>query len=362
MIRKKIAVIAAASLPLTGAALFGGIQAASAGASAALTCTAAAPAVAAGPSGGVTFTDGSGATGVSLQSNAAQAAILLANVTTSTPLNTITINKGVVAGQTLSVAGFTGTYIVASDVVPGAGSFSPDVVTLTTNLTGATAVKGVYAKAKAAVTVNATDGTNGTIAYEGSITEHVALTESSCTPTIAEPFAPTQVDLNATSPSTNSAAGLEAPPTALDGTLTFPTIGADYTQPILTTVNFDVAKNNALNLLSFDETYVKGIVTGDYGTTKAALNISALNPMVVCSTGELEAIHGTGPDTAHIASGANPLVVCDSGSAPAYPSGVGLSEILGSELNPSAVTNGGDGTPIAAIYEIQATGGGNATL
>jgi hypothetical protein len=365
MIRKKIAIIAAASLPLTGVALFGGIQAASAGGGPLLTCTALAPAAAAGPAGGVSFTDSSNnLTGISLSSNNAQTAALVVGITTTTGLSTITINKGVVQGQTLTVAGFSNTAVVASDVQPGAGVVTPDVVTLVSPLVPIAApVKGVYAKAKAAVTVNATDGTNNTTAYDPNVTEHLYVTASSCTSSTGLPgsFAPTQVDINATSPSTNSAAGLEAPPGLLDGSINLPPIGADYVQPVSTTVGFDTAADNKLNLLSFDETYAKGVITGDYATTKGALNVSALNPMVVCTVGELASIAGTTHE-AGVATGANPLVVCDSGSAPAYPAGNGLSEILNAELNPSAIGLGGDGTAIGAIYAIQVSAGGNAVL
>jgi hypothetical protein len=388
MMRKKLAIIAAATLPLTGAALFGGIQAASAGGGPLLTCTTLGPAAAAGPAGGVTFNGGT--TGISLASNASQAALLTAvssaQITafeTSGPLGSaqfvggvatsgaatngntvITINKGVVAGQTLSVAGFTGTYVVASDIQVGAGVVSPDQVTLTTPLAGGVAVKGIVAKAKAAVTVNATDGTNNTTAYNPSVTEDIAVTASNCTSSTGLPgsFAPTQVDVDASSPATNSASGLELPPTNLDGSVVLPAIGADYVQPVATSINFDTAADNKLNLGDFDLTYAKGVIAGDYATTKGALNISALNPMVVCTQGELQAIAGSGPDHGTIATGANPLVVCDSGSAPAYPSGNGLSEILGAELSPGSTVTGGDGTDIAAIYEIQVTAGGNAVL
>jgi hypothetical protein len=418
MLRKKLAVVAAAALPLTGVALFGGIQAVSAAGGPTLTCTALAPAVDAGALGGITFTNvsGGGQTGVSLNSNAAQSAIIVPitaaqiaafeadgfssaagfTVTTGSVTNgddVVTINKGVVAGQTLTVTGFTGTYTVLSDVSLGAGLVTPDQVTLTTDLEGGTPIKGVVAKAKGIVTVNATDGTNGTTAYNGAVNENVAMEGDSCSSSANLPgsFAPTTVDINATTAATNSASGLELPPGALDGSITLPAIGPDYTQPVATTFGFDIVKDNKLNLTDFDESFAKGVVLGDYATTKAALDINALANMTVCTSGELAAITDTpyvaidpvthlaetpvpngGPDSTNnggpIHTGASPLAVCDGGTDMAYPittlppslgggtePTAGVGEILAVELDPSGNPPTGDGTAVSEIVEIQAT-------
>lgn len=372
MLRKKLAVIAAAALPLTGIAVAGGIQVASAGAGPTLTCTSLSDDNAGPNPGGITFNNGTD--GISLSSNAAQTAELLSTITTTSPGATatsttqITINKGVVAGQTLSVAGFTNTAVVASfDETAGVpGIVSPDVVTLVSpGLTGGVAVKGTLAKAKAAVTVNATDGTNNTTAFQPTVTLDVNETLGSCVSSTGSPgsFAPTQVNLNATSSASNSASGLEGAPGNLDGTISLPPIGADYVQPVATTINFDTPADNKLNLLAGDaETFAKGAVVGDYGTTKGAFSLAAAdgNTMVVCTDGELAALSGTSvggvapsADSAHISVGANPLVVCDSGSSVAYSSIGGLAEIEDAELSPGATQDGGDGTAISAIYQIQ---------
>lgn len=376
-LKSKLTFLAAVALPLAGLATFGGSQLSQAAAGPALTCTQ----VTGGnteANSAVTFTSGGNTTGISLSSAPGQAAALVDNAFNGNA--SIVINKAVVVGQTLTVAGFTGTYVVTSDSYPGyqAGPpasilVTPDTVGLNMPLAGNVG-KGGETKIKGAVTVNATDGTNGTVTYNGSVTENVNLALSSCTSSnaAAGDFSPTQVGVVATAPGSNSAAQLEQAPADLNGTVTFPSIGSDYVQPVSTAIGFNTAKSDTLNLSDFALTYSKGLVTGDYGTTKAELQLSALAAMTVCSQGELQAIAtGTGPDAVSgtdpthtaIAEGANPLVVCDSGTNPAFPSASGLGEILSSETAPPGTTvDATDGTPIGAIYAIQVAANGNNVI
>ena len=370
-LKNKLTFLAAVALPLAGLATFGGSQlTAQAAAGPTLLCTS----VTGGntvANSAITFTSGGNTTGISLDALPGFNAVLLDAATNGQ--STITINTITTKGQTLSVAGFTGTYQVLSDSTPGSGVESPDTVTLTAPLFGNTG-KGGETKAKGAVTINATDGTNGTVAYNPDVTENVNLALSSCSSTAsaAGDFSPTQVGVVATAAGSNAADSLEAAPADLNGTVTFPTIGADYVQPVSTSIGFNTQKSDTLNLSDFGLTYSKGLVTGDYGTTKAELQLSALAGMTVCSQNELQAIaSGTGPDAVSgtdpthtaIAEGANPLVVCDSGTAPAFPGASGLGEILAAETaSGGATVNAFDGSPIGAIYAIQVDANGTNTI
>lgn len=397
-VRRKLAVLAAVALPLAGLVTFGGVeQFAEAAAGPVLTCTG----ITGGGANGnaVTFTDASNNTvGIALNAAPGETAALLDNADNGS--NTIVINEAVTKGQTLTIAGFTGTYTVTDDNYPGLDLtptphivVSPDTVTVSPALTGGTVelvktptpVYGV--KSKAVVTINATDGTNNTTAFNPSINENLNLELQSCTSSEGAPgaFYPTQVGVTASSTATNSAAGLETSPGALDGTVNLPSIGSEYTQPVSTSINFDTLKSNTINLGDFGISYAKGVVAGDYATTKGELTFLALGGMTVCSQAELQAINsGSGPDAAGganvgnmqgafhnvgIAEGADPLAVCDSGSNPAFSPTVnsgqynGLSEILASETAQGGMTvTAGDGSDIGAIYAIQIDANGNNVI
>ena len=129
-LRNKSTLPAAVALPLAGLATFGGsheLTALAAGGPT-LLCTS----VTGGntvANSAITFTSGGNTTGISLDVLAGFNAVLLDAATNGQ--STITINTITTKGQTLSVAGFTGTYQVLSDSTPGSGVESPDTVTLT---------------------------------------------------------------------------------------------------------------------------------------------------------------------------------------------------------------------------------------
>ena len=131
-IRKRLAVAAAVLLPLSGLAVFSGVQAANAGAGPLLSC----PNTTA-DSGQVTFDGGSN--GIYLNSNAGQTAELVDSALGGG--TGIVINKLAITGQTLSLAGVTtggidgnGTFLVAGDITPDAPSYGVVDVNLTTPL------------------------------------------------------------------------------------------------------------------------------------------------------------------------------------------------------------------------------------
>lgn len=360
-LRKKLAVIAALALPLTGFAILGGAGVAAAS-SPVLTCSTVAP----DPAGIGAVTFNNGAAGIYLNSNAGQAAELLDAA--SAGATSITINKLAITGQKFTLAAFAsgGPYTVTGDSTPGSGVVTPDVVAFTPALSG-----GTLAKAKAAVTVSPTDGTGNTTLFASGLTENMDVQVTGCTSSfgaILGVFSPTQAVITGTSAVTNAATGLEGNPGVLTATITWPTIGADYTQPVSTTLTFATLKDNTINLGDFVIHYAAGHVVGDYASSKAVLPLNALDAMTVCTQGELEAaLLGTGPDTGVISEGANPLVVCDGGTSEAYDStseGGGLGEILTAETstNSSSANNGADGTPVVAIWAIQVDTAGNVIL
>ncbi len=372
-LRKKLAVLTAVALPLTGIAVFGGVTAANAGGGPLLTC-AQVGANPSGPGAAMSFSEGGSPAGVYLNSGAGVTAALAANAFNGN--TSITIGRNLLTvGQTLTVAGFTGTYTVANQSATEASlalGGTTNVVGVTPNLTGNLG-KGGETKAKGVVTVNPTDGTNDTTAFDGNLTENFSLEASSCTSSASVPgeFSPTEAFVTASVPVSNSAIGLTAGAGALTGssgaTITFPAIGDGWSQPVTTTGSWNVAKADKVELGvgdGFGVVYGDGAITGDFATSKAGTLNLGVSDIVVCTEGELEAIAGTGPDTAHISTGANPLAVCDSGTASYYapatdgsgnPTQAGLHEILSAETGGSSV-NGGDGTPIAAIYGIQVAG------
>ncbi len=376
--RQKLAVLAAAALPLAGFAAFGGVEAAGAS-TPLLTCTS--------TSGAVTFNNGG--TGIFLNSNAGQSAELLADAYGGQ--TTITINKLAIAGQTFTLddLGTPYTYTVLTDNTPGSGVETPDVLTFTPALPAATVTQklGLEDKVKTAVTVNPTDGTNSTEAYATGVTEDLNVGVSSCTSSfgaIPGVFSPTQASISGTSSVTNAATGLEANPGPLSANVTWPTLSSEWTQPVATTVNFSVAKDDTLNLGDFVITYKGGVVAGDFATAKeGTLPLNALDAMTVCTEGEYFALQGsatmpaqypatgsvTDPDSnlngGPISSSDSPLVVCDGGTAEAYnsaPEGGGLGEILTAETGHGGSDNGADGTPILAIWNIDVDTAGNVVL
>jgi hypothetical protein len=400
-VRSRLTILTAVALPLAGLVTFGGVQQfAEAGGGPVLTCTN----VTGGGSNqnAVTFTDASNNTvGIALNSAPAETGATTANADNGS--STVVINQAVTKGQTLTIVGFTGTYLVTNDNYPGLVItpsphivVSPDTVTVSPPLAGGTvvlvknanpALDTLGVKAKAVVNINATDGTNNTTAFNGSINENLNLDLSSCTSSQSAPgdFAPTGVNVTGSSSATNSAASLEKNPGLLNGNVTFPTIGAGYVQPVPTAIGFNIAKSNTINLGDFGISYAKGVVTGDYATTKSTLTFLALGGMTVCSESELQAIaSGTGPDgpgganlssmegtyaTTGITSGSDPLVVCDSGSNPAFSPTVsqgkynGLDEILAAETAQGGTTvTAGDGSNIGAIYAIQIDANGNNVI
>ena len=152
---------------------------------------------------------------------------------------------------------------------------TPDTVTLTTPLSGSTTVvtkanpetTGDYgAKAKAAVTVNATDGMHNTTLFNGSVTENVNVTLNVCASSASAPgeFAPTgNVQIAATASASNAAASLEGSPGNLSDKypVILRSIGSDYTQPVTSDIAFTDQKADTLNLGSFTVAYTKGVVT-----------------------------------------------------------------------------------------------------
>ena len=103
-------------------------------------------------------------------------------------------------------------------------------------------------------------------------------------------------------------------------------------------------------------------MTGDYGTTKAELQLSALAGMTVCSQNELQAIaSGTGPDVVSGAPDPTHTAIAEGASASRWlfvtaarhpPSQVQVAsvEILAAETaSGGATVNAFDGSPIGAI-------------
>ncbi len=361
MSMRRIAVgIGTVALALSGLAALGEVATAGAGSGPLLTCGVVGPS-SSGPGTAITFNNGT--TGVYLAARAQASDVLIDpayNGDTS-----ITINAAVVRGQTLTVAGFTGTYTVTDVSYENAENPDPDVVTVTPALTGNLA-KGGETKAKGIVAVNATDGSGTTEAYNPDITENVDLALSGCASSADAPgeFSPTQADITGTATVSNSAVALTATPAALNATVTFPNIGSGWTQPVATAVGWDSAKGNSFNHSDYDLVYADGAVTGDFATSKSAeLNLSVLGGMTVCTQGELEAIAGTGPDTGTIHEGASELAVCDGGTDPAYTGLTGLQEIAEAESAPGGTQlDGNDGTPIVAVWGLEVISGGSQVV
>jgi len=186
---------------------------------------------------------------------------------------------------------------------------------------------------------------------------------------IAGVFSPTSVILSGQNAGiANSAIALEANPSALTLTATFPSIGAGWadkggtggSQPT-TSISFSNAKFDKFVLLENAYTYAGGIATGnDYNTTKATMGLAA-NGMVTCSIAQLQGISvGTGPDAALL--GDSPLKVCDGGTLSSVTPAQALDNLINLELNPQASVYGSDGSSLAAIWEISAGPQGNTVI
>lgn len=358
-IRKKLTILVAAALPLTGIAVFGGIQAANAGGGPTLQCSTLA--------GNIDFNNGSGAVYLNAGAGATTelAAAAAAAATTIDVVSTIkTGSVSLLVGQTLTVNG-TGPYSIAST----ATTTDP----ADTNVTLTSPLVGGAEKVKAAVVVAPTGNVTGeTVAYTTNATaEDLTASLSTCGSTATYPgeFGPDQATLSGSSPAgVNAAKALEGTPAPFTLNVTFPSPGPDYTAPIPTVETFPGGKDDALVLTGpnpFTLTEKAGVVTGDYATPKAGyLELDALVGFTVCTEGELAAIDGDadlpGTSTPNpaaaanggpISPGADPNAVCDGGTSPAYPGASGLSEVLAAETSNTAGT-GGDGTPIVAIYDI----------
>jgi len=380
-IRKRLAVAAAVLLPLSGLAVFSGVQAASAGGGPLLTC----PNTTA-DSGTISFD--SGANGIYLNSNAGQTGALVDNALGGA--TSIVINKLAITGQTLTIAGVTtggidgnGTFQVMGNVTPDAPSYAVVDVNLTTPLPTTTAKGNILAKSKSVVTVAATDGTNDTTLYNTSQTENMNYSVAGCASSVvgSGEYAPNAATITGSATVSNAATGLEGSPAPLSASVAYPTLPAGWGDNGGTgglgssSLSFTDTKADTINLGTFAITYGAGVVTGDFASAKAGtLHLNALDAMTVCTEGELEAIQtGTGPDTGTISEGADPLSVCDGGTlnlntqtgvGGAYPAN-GLGEILAAETNQSGgADNGGDGTPVVAIWAIQVnnSGQGNTVI
>ena len=169
----------------------------------------------------------------------------------------------------------------------------------------------------------------------------------------------------------NSAIALEANPSNLSLTATYPSLGAGWCdnggapgcaiQPT-TAITFALARGDKFVLLENSYTYAHGSAVGDYHTTRAALGLAA-NGMVTCSVGQLQAIDtGTGPDAGSIPQNGNPLEYCDGGYSSSVTPAAALTNLITLELNPQATVYGSDGTSLSAIWAVDAGPQGNAVI
>lgn len=358
-VRKKLALVAAAALPLTGIAVFGGIQAANAGGGPLLEC----------PNLSGTLTFNNGATGEYLNAGSGGTGELAVGAAAGATTIDVANGKGSTASaledQTLTIAGATYT-ATAESTTPSGETYNQ--ITITPGLAAAE-------KAKTAVTVNPTTTTAYTVAYNATgVSEDLTATATGCGSTADYPgeFAPNTISLTGTTPDEpNEAKSLEATPAPFTISVGFPSISSDWTQPTAETLTFPGGKDDSLDLLTFQILEKAGVVASgeDYATTKAGeLNLNALVSFTVCTEGELDAINGVdtlangdpNEDAAvhggPISPGASPLAVCDGGTSPAYPEANGLDEVLASETSDTA-TNGYDGTPLVAIWGISVLNG-----
>ena len=458
-IRKKLAVLAAVALPLSGLAVLGGVQAASVGGPPVLTCPNVQPDPNPGTpgAGGTTFDNGGGpgSAGMYISANAGGAGVLAANA--SNGATSIKITTLAIAGETLTIAGGYGPFTVTGDSTTLGQPVSlgyPETADITPTLNGIPLVHGVGTlKAKiTGVTVAPTSTTSNrtvndgvlsgtdlqsataaftagdvgqpvsgshsgtsifpgggppvTIATYNSATD-VTLSSAAtyggggATVTIGDDqfapatvtgdfdfqasgcqaipyalfqgvFTPTSATLTGQNAGiANSAIALEANPSALNLTATYPAIGAGWcdnggapscaTQPT-TTIGFNSAKYNKFILLENSYTYAGGAAVGDYHTTKATFGLAA-NGMVACTVAQLQAItYGTGADAGSIPQGSSELQYCDGGTSSAITPAQALTNVINLELNPQTTIFGSDGATIAAIWAIDAGPQGNTVI
>jgi len=188
----------------------------------------------------------------------------------------------------------------------------------------------------------------------------------------------------------NAALALEAAPPETLFSITYPTIGSGWadeggypnaaSQPS-TSLNFPGGKDNAFDVDSVNavgacpagsvncDSYTKGTATGDWGTTKGTLSLTAYG-LIFCTLGEAQAINSnTGPDSTGgggwiSPTNNNPLVVCDGGSGNpsdhSEESALGVVEAL--ELSPSSSAYGSDNTAPTSIWNAIAAEASNAVF
>jgi len=221
------------------------------------------------------------------------------------------------------------------------------------------------------------------------------LTASNCgaSATAAGEFAPLSANMSGVAQVSgpNAALALEAAPPDTTFAITYPTIGSGWadeggypnaaSQPT-TSLNFPGGKDNAFDVDSPNavgacpagsvncDSYTKGTATGDWGTTKGSLALTAYG-LIFCTLAETQAINsGTGPDATSasppgwISEGASPLVVCDGGSGNpndhSESTAIGVVEAL--ELNPSGSAYGSDNTSPTSIWNALAAEASNAVF
>ena len=126
-------------------------------------------------------------------------------------------------------------------------------------------------------------------------------------------------------------------------------------------VTWNSLKDN-LNLMTDQETFVGGTVSGGpFAFSKASL-IFGVGSMVVCTDAQLQAIAGLGGIDAaagvhHVPTGGDPLTYCDGGTSGFLTSGTAaFGELAIVEADPNAQAAGSDGTGLGAIYQVGGTG------
>lgn len=197
------------------------------------------------------------------------------------------------------------------------------------------------------VTVNSTNGTNGTVAYSANSTQATLTGQASgCTANAGSvDFYPTtaglsgsQIDLG------NSALGLyeNAVPTTFD--VTYPSdsdyvgTGSGTTSPTFSMGNgtYSLADSNAL-------TWTNGFLTGTLGAHYVSVDLVPTGA-VVCTQGQETLI---GEDEATTAD-------CDGGSSSSTTPAAALSELNADEDSQS--TDGSDSTPLAVLVQLDYSG------
>jgi hypothetical protein len=199
-------------------------------------------------------------------------------------------------------------------------------------------------------------------------------------------FAPTSGHLLGASTITkpNAAIGLEQNPAKMAGTVTWPSMTsanwldengqASPASPLVSNFAFNNVKDNLFVLLRNAYDFAGGTVTGEYKIITAKVGFSATG-MVTCSIAQLEAIQGhTGPDynvpgayeitAAQAASTQAEYTYCDGGpnNAAGITPAAALNNLITLELSPTANVYASDGSPLAAIWQIDSGPDGNAVF